>query len=262
MRKKELADFKLALKQGRTQDALDMFSADLPINGHDSDFIDRTPIMIAIYENNKEAFHWLLEQDGIDIEKKEEGGYTALLYAMEQPQSAIADEFCIALINKGADLAATTNDDHNALTLAAQNGKSAAVKALLATGYDFSDDLSSSLFYAAQGIENETLAKPDLFDALIVAGADINYQSTFGSTALIAAASNGNYAAVKCLLDHGADHSIKGYEGTALDMSRYYYGKNEVTSLLEAYQNARHEFSVLSENIEFEDSPQTSGMTF
>ena len=98
------------------------------------------------------------------------------------------------------------HDDHSALMLAALEGNTAKVKALLSNGANVNTKDSAgrtALMFAVINMHYETV------EVLLSHGADVNSRAVDGGTALILAASSGDPKIVQALLDQGADTHAK-----------------------------------------------------
>ena len=94
------------------------------------------------------------------------------------------------------------HDDHSALMLAALEGDSPKVKALLSNGVNVNAQDTAgrtALMFAVINLHYETV------EVLLSHGADVNSRAVDGGTALILAASSGDPQIVHALLDQGAD---------------------------------------------------------
>jgi hypothetical protein len=116
---------------------------------------------------------------------------------------------------------------------AAQDGDVAGVKAALAAGadiegIDFSENKNGrrALNYAA--LNN----KPDVIEALLAAGANIESQNRTRFTPLHHAAEAGSIDAIKVLLKHGANKRAKMYRGGIPQQIAEFKGHREAALLL------------------------------
>jgi uncharacterized protein len=149
----------------------------------------------AAYNADVEAVRKLLAE-GIQPDQRDNGGYTALLWASFR--AAIGDQVPViqALIQAGADPNAITGTgESNCLILAAHAGSEPAVAALVA------------------------------------GGANVDGQAD-GVTALMVAARIGETGVIKLLLRAGANAAIRCGSFTAVDYARY-GGYDELADLLD-----------------------------
>lgn len=126
-----------------------------------------------------------------------------------------------SLLQNGADGNARTGDGATPLMLAAGNGNLEVVRTLLAAKVDVNavDDLGWNALMKA--IYNAELDRgfPDVVQALIDAGADIETTIAFGTRPLMLAAGYGEAAVVEVLIKAGAEVRAKNEGGrTALMM--------------------------------------------
>ena len=133
------------------------------------------------------------------------------------------------LLDAGVDVNAKDNEGWTALMWAAQSGHTATVHVLLDAGADANatrDNGATALLVAALEGNRATV------QALLDAGADVNAKRNNGGTALMIAASAGHTATVQALLDAGADvNATMGEGGTALVFART-NGHTEVVEIL------------------------------
>jgi hypothetical protein len=106
----------------------------------------------------------------------------------------------------------------SALMLAAENGRTDAVKLLVERGaeVDLRDQWGrTALMYACSYEEASTPERLEIIKFLIDRGADVNAKTESGETALMYAAENQEAEYVKLLIDRGADVNAKDAEGDA-----------------------------------------------
>jgi ankyrin repeat protein len=150
---------------------------------------------------------------GADINGRDTGGYTPLIWAALNGHDAVIGE----LLRRGADVRARDREGYTALMWASQNHRADAVRALLAHGANPNEadrEGYTALTWAAQdgisGIASE----------LLVHGCDPNARDRAGYTALMWAAQQGHNSVVKLLMVHGANAGLRDYKGfTALDLA-------------------------------------------
>lgn len=145
-----------------------------------------------------------LLRDGADVNEAAGDGMTALHWAAERGDRALAE----MLIYAGSNLEAGTRIGHyTPLHIASRNGHGDVVEALLAAGADFAARTRNSgvmpIHLAAESGSTRTTR------ALLDAGADVNsVEGAWAQTPLIFAASANRVDAMQVLLDAGADLAI------------------------------------------------------
>lgn len=151
------------------------------------------------------------------------------------------------LILKGADVNAETNEGATPLILAISNFKLTAAKTLLKYNADpdkITQDRLSPLLVAVRAQQTE-LAREfkrvgsemsfpylDIIEILIRYGADINFQDSYGATALNIAAIYGDFSVVDLLLYYRADIDLKSHDGTTPLMAAIWSGYADIADLL------------------------------
>lgn len=167
-------------------------------------------LMYASKRGDRKVLDYFLDK-GLDINQANDEGYTALLEAV-QGANLEATKY---LIEKGANIDAITTKEQNLLILASRGE-------YLQTAQSQRPKVSYEMM---EYIYN--LTKPN-----------INATDGIGSTALIAAAASNNTQAVKFLLDHGADITIKNDRGYTAISAAEYYNYDEVVKMIEKYSDA------------------------
>ena len=178
-----------------------------------------TPLTEAMYD--EELVRKLIDL-GADVNLAAElTGFTPLMASLHN--IAITE----LLIEKGADIEAKDDDGINALVYAASFNNEEMVKFLLNKGADANTVCE---------IKNEhTDISPTPLMNLLENGADINYTTDYGMTALMYAASFNQFEAAKVLLENNADTSITDeYGRTALDLAKSEDYK-DIVELIEKY---------------------------
>ena len=107
-----------------------------------------------------------------------------------------------AVIARGTDVTAASNDGTTPLHWAAHAGNTAIVELLLDAGADPKSANRYGVQPLALSSEN---GNGEVVSRLLEAGADANAMTAEGETALMTAARTGSLDAVRALLDHGAD---------------------------------------------------------
>ena len=190
-----------------------------------------TPLTEAMYD--EELVRKLIDL-GADVNLPAElTGFTPLMASLHN--IAITE----LLIEKGADIEAKDDDGINALVYAASFNNEEMVKFLLEKGADANTvceiknehtDISPTPLMNAVYNGNT-----NIINMLLENGADINYTTDYGMTALMMAASFNQFEAAKVLLENNADTSITDeYGRTALDLAKSEDYK-DIVELLEKY---------------------------
>tara|TARA_B110000116_G_scaffold238185_2_gene224863 strand:+ start:385 stop:2220 length:1836 start_codon:yes stop_codon:yes gene_type:complete len=142
-----------------------------------------------------------LLQQGEDVSTAQGDGMTAIHWAAENSNGAIADLLIVA----GANLDAITRmGGYSALHLASKNGAAEVVSALLAAGSDVMAKTTTGAvtplhFAAASG-------NVDVINQLVKAGAEVNAEeSVWSQTPLMFATGSNRLNAVNTLIDLGAE---------------------------------------------------------
>ena len=159
-----------------------------------------SPVADAAMRGNAVALRALL-QKGVDVNAAHGDGMTALHWAAERGDAAMAE----MLIYAGANVAAVTRiGQYTPLHVASRAGNAAVVETLLESGADATARTTNSdttpLHMAAAA------GNADVISALIEAGADVNAkEGEWEQTPLIFAASQNRLDAIKVLLELDAD---------------------------------------------------------
>lgn len=117
------------------------------------------------------------------------------------------------LLKEGVDVNAKNGGEYTALYYAASNGKKDVVELLIANGADvniinsYYDSATTALYIAANNNHKE------IVELLIAKKADVNAPGYHGHTPLYAAAYMGNIDVAKVLIAHGADPNIQSNDG-------------------------------------------------
>lgn len=165
---------------------------------------------VAIKQDNAAAVTGLLQR-GFDPNTPNPEGLPALYLALREPSLKVA-EALIAWPKTNVEI--RTAQDESPLMMAALKGHLDLARKLIERGADINKTGWAPLHYAAT---NGHLA---IMDLLIENHAYIDAESPNGSTPLMMAAHYGTPAAVKFLLEAGADPSLKNQLGlTAIDFA-------------------------------------------
>ena len=165
---------------------------------------------VAIKQDNAAAVTGLLQR-GFDPNTPNPEGLPALYLALREPSLKVA-EALIAWPKTNVEI--RTAQDESPLMMAALKGHLDLAKKLIERGADINKTGWAPLHYAAT---NGHLA---IMELLLEHHAYIDAESPNGSTPLMMAAHYGTPAAVKLLLEAGADPSLKNQLGlTAIDFA-------------------------------------------
>jgi len=157
----------------------------------------------AVKRGDRDAVRTLLRARGVDVNKAEADGTTALHYAVE----ADALDLVTQLVRAGANVKQVNRYGIPPITLAAQNGSARVLEALLEAGADPNTKTPAGepvLMTAAR------TGNADTVSLLIKRGADVSARERwFGETAMMWAASEDHAAVVKALAAAGADMNAR-----------------------------------------------------
>jgi len=149
---------------------------------------------------------------GFDPNTPNPEGLGGLYLALREPAPKVAQ---VLVDWPQTNIEMRTAQDESPLMMAALKGQTALARRLIERGADVNKPGWAPLHYAATGSHLE------LMDLLLENYAFIDAESPNGTTPLMMAAMYGTPAAVKLLLDAGADTAMKNKLGmTALDFAR------------------------------------------
>ena len=171
-------------------------------------------LMSAAQSGDLETIKLLLK-NGVEINAKDNAGYTALTWAAVEGQTNVVK----LLLDKGADFNAKDTKGFTTLMIASEQGQTIVVKLLLDKGADINakdTNATTALMVAVEGGWGHT--NTDVVKLLLDKGADINAKDNEGYTALMWAAGAGKTDVVKLLLDKGADINAKNTSGVTVLM--------------------------------------------
>ena len=149
---------------------------------------------------------------GFDPNSVAPDGQAALILALKNSTTRVAE---VLIAHPQTKLDIRNRQDESPLMIAALKGHLHIVQALIAGEADVNKPGWAPLHYAATG------GHPEVITVLLERYAYIDAESPNGTTPLMMAASYGNAAAVKVLLEAGADPGLKNSLGlSALDFAR------------------------------------------
>lgn len=204
----------------------------------------------AIQDGNADAVRALVRND-VDVNAVERDGTTPLQWAVYGEDTRILDY----LLDAGANADLANREGVTPLALAAETGNEDIAAMLLDAGANVNATMANGetpLMMAARTGDVETIK------LLVAKGADINAAENLrGTTALMWAAANRNGAAVKALVDAGADysiHSIGTNEGrnnpylapTARERIRDFFHNTGISSTVETPEELKEQAAASS----------------
>jgi len=202
-------------------------------------------LIMAIRSNNLQIVN-LLIQAKVNINARDDKGFTALIYASQLGYAEIVDRLLTAevdinvqisegstalmraskfnhieivqkLIAAGAHVNTQTNTGHTALMIASQFNHVEIVQMLIAAGATI--NIQTNTGHTALIIASQ-FNHVQIVQMLITAGANINIQTNKGSTALMRASEFNHIEIAQMLIDAGADINIKNNrDNTAFDIA-------------------------------------------
>ncbi|MBK6293812.1 MAG: ankyrin repeat domain-containing protein [Rhodoferax sp.] len=165
---------------------------------------------IAVKRDNADSIRALLQR-GFDPNTRNPDGEHALTLAIREPSPKVA---MLLIETPKAELDALNQHDESPLMLASLKGQLAVCEQLIAKGASVNKPGWTPLHYAA------THGHIDVMNLLLEHHAYIDAASPNGSTPLMMAALYGTPAAVKVLLEAGADPLLKNTQGlSAIDFA-------------------------------------------
>jgi ankyrin repeat protein len=165
----------------------------------------------AIQRDDAAAITGLLQR-GFDPNTPSPEGLPGLIIALREPSLKAAQAI---LASPQTNVEARTAQDESPLMMASLKGHVALARELIARGADVNKPGWAPLHYAA------TSGQLEIMELLLENYAFIDAESPNGTTPLMMAAMYGSTAAVKLLLDAGADTTMKNKLGlTAIDFAQ------------------------------------------
>ena len=166
---------------------------------------------MAVKQDNAKAIADLLRR-GFDPNTPDPSGVPGLFIALREPSLKVADEL---IAWPKTNVETRTPQDESPLMMAALKGHLDVARKLIERGADVNKPGWTPLHYASTG------GHVPMIELLLENYAFIDAESPNGSTPLMMAALYGTPAAVKLLLDSGADPGMRNQLGmTAIDFAR------------------------------------------
>lgn len=187
---------------------------------------DKDAIVKAVKFDDVSAVTKLLKR-GIDPNTTDDEGLPLLVLAAREKSDNVAK---LLIDTPNTDIEKVDAHDENAMMLAALNGDTDLVKALIAKGAEVNKKGWAPLHYAAAN------GHDDIVRLLIDNSAYIDAASPNGTTPLMMAARGNHVTTMKVLLDGGADAKLKNQIGmTALDFAKRYQAKDAAAALQDMF---------------------------
>jgi uncharacterized protein len=210
-----------AIKDGRRQEAMQLVAAGVGVNfacPFQRGYALMTPLMLASFKCSPEIVKRLASRGGnIDV-AVEPTGYTALCYALQStaPAEGVADIVAF-LLEHGANPNRLIDDAYGTLLCAGiRKGGVTAVKLLLDKGAA----TAAANAKASPLIRAATVGDAAITLELLNRGAELDYQSQNGRTALMEAADRGHPDLVTALIAREANVNLRDRKGeTALTLA-------------------------------------------
>lgn len=171
-----------------------------------------------------------LLQRGFDPNTPSPDRQCALYLALREPAPKIVD---VLLAARQTNVECRNAQDESPLMMAALKGQTAVVKTLIARGADVVKPGWAPLHYAA------TSGNLEILDLLLEHHAFIDAESPNGTTPLMMAAGYGTPAAVKLLLEAGADTAMKNQLGMSAVDFAHRYNRPDAAELISAHIRAQ-----------------------
>ena len=166
---------------------------------------------VAVRQDDAATVRSLLQR-GFDPNTPRPDGLSGLYLALREPSLTVAK---VLIAWPQTNVEARTAKDESPLMMAALKGQTALARRLIERDADVNKPGWAPLHYAATG------GHLDIMELLLEHYAFIDAQSPNGTTPLMMAARYGTPAAVKLLLEAGADTAMKNQLGyTAIDFAR------------------------------------------
>lgn len=189
-----------------------------------------TPLIGAVLHHHLAMVTFLLSQRA-EVDAQNDGGWTALIYAVVDCAFRDSVAFVIALLESHADV--NLPDRHGTTPLHHALGygsPQSVIELLLAHGADINaiSQFGSPLHFA--------VGQPDKVCLLLSHGADVNVKGRNGNTPLHVAASNGDIDGARILLRNGADINVRNAEGETPMTLALAQGFGEFVMLIRMYE--------------------------
>ncbi|XP_046663629.1 ankyrin repeat and SAM domain-containing protein 3-like isoform X1 [Homalodisca vitripennis] len=181
-------------------------------------------IYTACSLGDEKHVHEILESWPVDVNARNAGGWTPLMYACWGTHERVVT----CLLAAGADRKILNFENQTALHLAAKSGSLTIAQLTFQKGIvDFIDSQGKTALYSA--VE---FGHVDIVGYLLSEGADVNY-SCQGMTPLMVAAAQGQRCLVEVLVKHGANKRTRNQQGFTASQLAAKNGHLELAQLLD-----------------------------
>ena len=167
-----------------------------------------TPLMEAVDEGEFGVVKFLVEELGVDVNAQAKEGWTALFEALDEGEEQIFSY----LLEHGAQMT-TLKNGTSLLHEAVDEGQLAMVKQLISMGADVNQVAHDHWTPLMEAIDEQ---HPQMISVLIASGAEVNVVFDNGWSPLLEACDEGNVQIVQMLLDNGAKYDLAGQGKTPL----------------------------------------------
>ncbi|KAJ5800625.1 uncharacterized protein N7518_002693 [Penicillium psychrosexuale] len=186
---------------------------------------EKTGLHLAADRGIEEAVSYFL-QHRHSVDVRHNGGWTALQYAISRDHLNVVK----LLLSCGADANGTGQDNFTSpLSLAAQYGQEDIVRLLLERGVDIDGQTG---WYQTALIAACDKGYLNIVETLLNNNANINAESEIHGTPLAAASEAGHWKIVTFLLEKGATPSSQGNEGETALASAALQGQEDIVQIL------------------------------
>ncbi|KAK4868449.1 hypothetical protein LT330_007171 [Penicillium expansum] len=184
-----------------------------------------TGLHLAAHNGIEAAVSYFI-QDQYPVDMSHNGGWTALQFAISTDHLNIIQ----LLLSHGANPSGASQDNFTTpLSLAAQYGQEAIVRLLLDRGVDVD---AQTGWYQTALIAACYQGHLNVVEILLNSNADINAESEIYGTPLAAASEAGNWRLVTFLLDRGAAPNSQGSGGDTALASAAFQGQEDIVQIL------------------------------
>ncbi|KAL6505441.1 hypothetical protein OROHE_022820 [Orobanche hederae] len=182
-----------------------------------------SPLSFVTRSNDVEALKKLIKQPKMDIDERDENGFTAVMIAAAVGN---VDTFKL-LVHAGADLEIQNKHGESGITLAEKKENTDAFTKIL-SAYAYTNRSKSSAIHRATRLGDLVLVRE-----LVDEGCDVNALDGDGYTPLMLAAMSGDAKMCELLISSGAKCDVRNArDETAVSLARIDGGENDVEGVI------------------------------